>query len=138
MANYQVGITISLQLQVYKTYLKYISWILTFYIFVLEKLYISEFTKMSYESFIKYILFINFIWSYIHSSVYNIINMKYLSKSHIFTQCIININTKYTFIIIIYNVHIKKNDNFCDFLKIFKKVDFGVKKCLFTVYLGWI
>ena len=94
MANYQVGITISLQLQVYKTYLKYISWILTFYIFVLEKLYISEFTKMSYESFIKYILFINFIWSYIHSSVYNIINMKYLSKSHIFTQCKININNK--------------------------------------------
>ena len=138
MANYQVGITISLQLQVYKTYLKYISWILTFYIFVLEKLYISEFTKMSYESFIKYILFINFIWSYIHSSVYNIINMKYLSKLHIFTQCKININTKYTFIIIIYNVHIKKNDNFCDFLKIFRKVDIGLKKCLFTVYFGWI
>ena len=42
-------------------------------------------------------------------------NMKYILKSHILTQYKANINTEYTFIIIIYNVNIKKSDIFCDF-----------------------
>ena len=116
----------------------YIPWILIVYTFVLEELYISEFTNMWYESFIKYILFINCIWTYIHSSIYNTINMKYIIKSHILTEYKTDINIEYTFIIIIYNVNIKKSDIFIDFLKFSKKLIFGWKNCLFNVYLRWI